>query len=52
MAMGIVIRFEAIDVEHDQGERRRFANGPTPFLIQEVVELTAIGNAGEAVEAG
>lgn len=52
MPMGIVIRFEAIDVEHDQGERRRFANRSTPFLVQKVVELSAIGNAGEAVEAG
>jgi len=33
MAEGIVIGFESIDVEHDQRERRQFADGTPPFLI-------------------
>lgn len=52
MAEGIVVGFETIDVEHDQRERRQFADGTAPFLVQEVVKLPAVGNAGEAVKAG
>ena len=52
MAEGIVVGFETIDVEHDQRERRQFADGTAPFLVQEVVKLPAIGNAGEAVKTG
>ena len=52
MAEGIVIGFETIDVEHDQRERRQFADGTAPFLVQEVVKLPAVGNAGEAVKTG
>jgi hypothetical protein len=33
MAEGIVVGFETIDVEHDQRERRQFADGPAPFLV-------------------
>ena len=35
MAEGIVVGFETIDVEHDQRERRQFADGTAPFLVQE-----------------
>ena len=52
MAEGIVVGFEPIDVEHDQRERRQFADGTTPFLVQKVVKLPAVGNAGEAVKTG
>ena len=52
MAEGIVVGFETIDVEHDQRERRQFADGTAPFLVQKVVKLPAVGNAGEAVKAG
>lgn len=52
MAEGIVVGFETIDVEHDQRERRQFANGTAPFLVQEVVKLPSVGNAGEAVKTG
>ena len=52
MAVGIVVGFETIDVEHDQREWRQFANRAAPFLVQEVVELPAVGNAGEAVKTG
>ena len=33
MAEGIVIGFETIDVEHDQRERRQFADGTAPLLV-------------------
>ena len=52
MAVGIVVGFESIDVEHYQRERRQFADGTPPFLVQKVVELPAVGNAGEAVKTG
>jgi len=50
MAEGIVVGFEPIDVEHDQRERRQFADSTAPLLIQEVVKLPSVGNAGEAVK--
>ena len=52
MAEGIVVGFETIDVEHDQRERRQVADGTAPFLVQEVVKLPAVGNAGKAVKTG
>ena len=33
MAEGIVVGFEAIDVEHDQRERGQFADGTAPLLV-------------------
>ena len=33
MAEGIVVGLETIDVEHDQRERRQFADGAAPFLV-------------------
>lgn len=33
MAEGIVVGFEPIDVEHDQRERRQFADGTAPLLV-------------------
>ena len=52
MTVGIIVRFKAIDVEHDQREGRQLADSTAPFLVQEVIELPTVGNAGEAVQAG
>src|ERR1041385_439331 len=50
MAEGIVVGLKTIDVEHNQGERRQFADSPAPFLVQEIVKLPSVGNAGETVK--
>jgi hypothetical protein len=52
MAEGIVVGLKTIDVEHDQRERRQFTDSTTPFLVQEVVKLAPVGNAGEAIKTG
>src|SRR6185503_10598056 len=52
MAESVVVGLESVDIEHDERERRQFTDGTAPFLIQKVVELPAIGNAGETVKRG
>jgi hypothetical protein len=52
MAEGIVVGRKTIDVEHDQRKRRQFTDSTTPFLVQEVVKLATVGNAGEAIKTG
>src|SRR4026208_1148166 len=52
MGESVVVGLESVDIEHDERERRQFTDGTAPFLIQKVVELPAIGNAGETVKRG
>ena len=52
MPESIVVGFESVDVEHDQRERRQFADSTAPFLVQEVVKLPSVGNSREAVKTG
>ena len=52
VAEGIVVRLEIINIQHDDGQRDRFSERAPPFLVQEGVKLPAIGNTGQAVQAG
>lgn len=52
MTLGVVVGFEPVDVEHDKRQGGCVAHSSAPFLIEEVIELTPIGNAGQPIQAG
>ena len=49
MTEAIVDRLEAIDVEHDQGQRMAMALHPSQFLTQPFQYMAPIGQAGQRI---
>ncbi|MNY77254.1 hypothetical protein D3C86_2170920 [compost metagenome] len=41
-----------IDIHHQHRQRAVIALGPCPFAAQDLIELAAVGQAGEAVGGG
>ncbi len=52
VAQAVVVALEMVDVEHDQRQRLAAADGALPFLVQEGVEMAAVGDARERVDQG
>ena len=49
--MGVVVGLEAVDVQHQQGQRPLMAPGAPPFQDQAFIQGAAIGDAGQWVPA-
>src|SRR6266566_478424 len=50
MAIGVVVFFEIVDVDHQYAERGLFARGATPFALDIFVKIFSIAQAGKAVD--
>jgi hypothetical protein len=48
----VVQRLEAVEVDHQQAQRRGVAQCAVPLLVQRGVELAPVGQAGQGVGAG
>ena len=49
VAVVVVVAFEPVHIEYGQGQGLALAHGALPFLLQDAVEMTAVGDAGQAV---
>ena len=52
MAVDVIETFETIDVEQQQREAGSVAHGAAPLGIENRVERTSIGDAGERIDRG
>jgi hypothetical protein len=52
VAVRIVIRFEIVDIDHQQGQRLALAQRTRPFGVERLVEAAAVRQACEAVARG
>ena len=52
MTETVVVVTEVIDVDHDDGKRRRFTQRPPPLVAEEFLEVAVVGDASERIGAG
>src|SRR6185295_11898941 len=52
VAVALVVGVEVIDVRHDEREGTAVAGRPAPLGEEDLVELAAVGDAGQGVDRG
>ena len=50
MAIDVVIFFEMVDVDHQQGQRRNESPATPPFGFKALIEAAAVGDSGQSVD--